>query len=155
MPLLPPLFPLSFVLSLLSIGLVGGGAYVLWEWYTGALVGTAYLVGGLAMAVWALAGRWVVLLLLGHGDPDGPDAVRSGEAHRLRRPDGTELRVERYGRADGPTVVLTHGWGTDSTEWCYARRALAARFRVLVWDLRGLGDYRGLGGRRRLVRRRR
>jgi pimeloyl-ACP methyl ester carboxylesterase len=49
------------------------------------------------------------------------------------------LRVERYGRPDGPTVVLTHGWGTDGTDWYYAKRALATRFRLLVWDLRGLG----------------
>src|SRR5687768_14050001 len=139
MLLATPAFPLSFLTGLLSIALVAGGAYTLWGWYTGVLAGTAYLVGGLAMALWALAGRWITLRLLGRGESDQPTSERSGTVLPLQRPDGTRLRVERYGPTDGPTVVLTHGWGTESTEWHYARRALAERYRVLVWDLRGLG----------------
>ena len=139
MLLAPPAFPLSFLVGLLSLALVGGGAYTLWGWYTGALVGTAYLAGGLLMVGWSVAGRWVALLLLGKPEPDSPTEERTGEALGVQRPDGTVLRVERSGQADGPTVVLTHGWGTNSTEWYYAKRTLGARFRVLVWDLRGLG----------------
>ena len=140
MPLVPPAFPLSFLVGLLSLALVGGGAYALWGWYTGALAATAYLVGALAALLWAVAGRSVTLLLLGRGETDGPTEARTGEVHHLTRPDGTALHVERYGLADGPTVILTHGWGMNSTEWYYAKRALAARYRVLVWDLRGLGE---------------
>src|SRR5688500_7652145 len=134
-----PVFPLTFLLGLLSLGLAGGGAYVLWGWYTGALFGTAYLVAGLGMTLWALGGRWMALLLLGRHETEGPTTERPGEAVTLTRPDGTRLRVERYGRAEGPTVVLSHGWGMESTEWQYARRALEARYQVLVWDLRGVG----------------
>jgi pimeloyl-ACP methyl ester carboxylesterase len=142
MLLVPPAFPLSFFVGLLSVAIVGGGAYALWGWFAGALVGTAYLWAGLAAMLWAFAGRWLALLLLGRGEPDSPTLERTGEVLTLGRPDGTALRVERYGRTDGPMVVLTHGWGTDSTEWYYAKRALGARFRVLVWDLRGLGKSR-------------
>ncbi|HXI15210.1 MAG TPA: alpha/beta hydrolase [Chloroflexota bacterium] len=140
MLLAPLAFLLTFPLSLLAPAILGGGVYVLWGWYSGALVGAAYLVGGLALTVWALTGRWIVLLLLGRNETDAPTRIRSGEVIELKRPDGTRLRVERYGRPDGPTVLLTHGWGTDSTEWQYARQALGSRFRVLVWDLRGLGQ---------------
>ena len=139
MLLVPPAFPLSFFVGLLSLALLGGGGYALWGWYTGALIGAGYLWGGVAALAWALFGRWVVLLLLGRGEADPPTEERAGEALTLKRPDGTALRVERYGRADGPTVLLTHGWGVNGTEWYYARRALGARYRVLVWDLRGLG----------------
>ena len=139
MLLATPAFPLTFLLGLLSLGLAGGGAYALWGWYTGALVGTVYLMSGVGMALWALVGRWVALLLLGRREADSPTTERPGEAVELSRPDGTRLRVERYGRSEGPTVVLSHGWGMESTEWQYARRALEARYRVLVWDLRGLG----------------
>jgi pimeloyl-ACP methyl ester carboxylesterase len=62
-----------------------------------------------------------------------------GEVHRLRRPDGTELQVECYGPPDAPALVLTHGWGCDSTEWYYLKRQLAAHFRLIVWDLPGVG----------------
>ena len=140
MPLVPPAFPLSFLVGLLSVALVGGGAYALWGWYTGALATTAFLVGGLAALLCAVAGRGLALLLLGRGETDGPTEARTGELYPLTRPDGTTLRVERYGLATGPTVILTHGWGMNSTEWFYARRALAAHYRVFVWDLRGLGE---------------
>jgi pimeloyl-ACP methyl ester carboxylesterase len=58
---------------------------------------------------------------------------------RLGRPDGSELQVECYGPEDAPPIILTHGWGTDRTEWDYLRPALAGRFRLIAWDLPGLG----------------
>jgi pimeloyl-ACP methyl ester carboxylesterase len=69
----------------------------------------------------------------------GPDSSREGEAHRLTRPDGSVLQVEMYGPKDGPPIVLTHGWGVDSTEWTYLKRQLSDRYRLIVWDLPGLG----------------
>ena len=44
-----------------------------------------------------------------------------------------------YGPSDAPPIVLTHGWGADSTEWYYAKKALSRRFRLIAWDLPGLG----------------
>ena len=40
---------------------------------------------------------------------------------QLGRPDGSQLRVECYGREDAPSIILTHGWGTNSTEWDYLK----------------------------------
>ena len=70
---------------------------------------------------------------------DEPRDLRTGEKHRIRRPDGSELQVECYGPADGPPVILTHGWGATSTEWYYLKKHLTDRFRLIVWDLPGLG----------------
>ena len=73
-------------------------------------------------------------------EPDeDPRAERTGEVHTIRRPDGSELRVECYGPADAPPIVWTHGWGANSTEWFYAKKHLAGRFRLIVWDEPGLG----------------
>ncbi len=71
--------------------------------------------------------------------PEAPRSLRTGQVHCLRRPDGTELRVETYGPDDAPPIVLTHGWGANSDEWYYQKRYLAGRFRLIVWDLAGLG----------------
>jgi pimeloyl-ACP methyl ester carboxylesterase len=49
------------------------------------------------------------------------------------------LYVERYGPPDAPPLVLAHGWGASAAEWAYCRRALAGRFRLLAFDLRGHG----------------
>ena len=77
--------------------------------------------------------------------PPGPEADedpredRTGAVHVIRRPDGSELRVECHGPVDGPPIVFTHGWGANSTEWFYQKRHLADRFRLIVWDEPGLG----------------
>lgn len=70
---------------------------------------------------------------------DEPKPDRTGEIHQITRPDGSELRVECYGPADAPPLLLTHGWGCDSTEWFYQKRSLAERFRLIIWDEPGLG----------------
>jgi pimeloyl-ACP methyl ester carboxylesterase len=45
-----------------------------------------------------------------------------------------ELRVESYGRPDAPPIILTNGWGANSTEWDYLKKELADDFRLIVWD---------------------
>jgi pimeloyl-ACP methyl ester carboxylesterase len=143
MPFTPFVLPITWTLGLLSLVLLGGGAYLIWLWYVGAVVGAAYLAVGCASVIWTFAGRWIILLLWRRPGADEPHGTRTGSTRSIRRPDGTELRVELYGRPDGPTIILTHGWGTNSTEWYYAKRALADRFRLIVWDLPGLGKSRG------------
>jgi pimeloyl-ACP methyl ester carboxylesterase len=128
----------TWLLALLSLALLGAGVYLLWAWAVGVVVGTAWLVAGLAMILWTFIGRWVVLLLRRPG-PDEPGVVPPEAVLRLERPDGTALSVATYGPPDAPALVLTHGAGTDATSWYYAQRHLADRFRLIAWDLPGLG----------------
>lgn len=143
MPYVPFLIPITWLVGLLSLALLGGGVYLLWAWYVGALVGTAYLVGGLVATIWTFVGHRVVLLLMRRAGRDEPKATRDGEVRRVARPDGSELQVEVYGPPSGPTILMTHGLGTHSTAWYYAKKQLAERFRLIVWDLPGLGKSRG------------
>jgi pimeloyl-ACP methyl ester carboxylesterase len=53
--------------------------------------------------------------------------------------DGTHLHVEEYGRVDGPTVVLSHGWTCSTLFWAPVVRALSSDFRVIAYDQRGHG----------------
>ena len=57
----------------------------------------------------------------------------------VQAPDGSSLRVESFGDTRGPTIILTHGWGLNSTAWWYTKKALGDRFRLITWDLPGLG----------------
>ena len=53
---------------------------------------------------------------------------------------GARLRVHEYGDADGPVVVLQHGWPQTARAWRHIAPALAADgWRVLCPDLRGFG----------------
>lgn len=132
----------QWLVGLALLVLLGGGIYLVWAWWTGVVVGTAYLVAGLAMLAPTLLGRPLVLLLRRPGR-DEPRLERGGVVQRIERPDGTTLHVESYGPAEALPIVLTHGWGTNSTVWYYVKKALSSRFRLICWDLRGLGESTG------------
>jgi pimeloyl-ACP methyl ester carboxylesterase len=162
MAMIPSAIIVVWLSGLLSVGLIGGGAALVWAWYRDAWVSnavldrtvfdpqlglnwpTAMLAVGICLLVWAVAGglllRLVAALKPGRQPTDdNPKHSRDGHVHRLERPDGTVLQVESYGPSDAPPLILTHGWGTTSTEWYYLKRQLGQRFRLIVWDLPGVG----------------
>lgn len=136
---MPHNFLFVWLVQLLSIGVLGGGIYILYEWYERELVGTFYLVAGLVIVLWSFGGRLISLPLLRRPGVEEPKFMRSQTVQRLRRPDGSVLQVEFFGPEDGQPIILSHGWGPNSTVWYYAKRQLSDRFRVIVWDLPGLG----------------
>jgi pimeloyl-ACP methyl ester carboxylesterase len=139
-------FPLllTWLAGLFSLALIGGGVYLIWAWYVGAVVGTAYLVAGVVMTLLTFVGRWIVLMFHPRG-PDEPHTLQPDSEVRLTRPDGTSLYVERYGPTEAPAIVLTHGAGANRTSWYYAIRSLSERFQVIVWDMPGLGHSQKAG----------
>lgn len=101
---------------------------------------TAMLVGGLCLLLWSTMGRLLnPLRLFAAGTEPQPD-MPPGEILHLKQLDGTEIHIEIRGRADAPTVVLTHGWSLSSSEWKYLQRHWGDKFRTVVWDLPGLGN---------------
>lgn len=136
------LMPLDFLLrwlsSLLTIALLGGAGYILYQWYEGELVSNRWLVLGVVLLLWSCLGFLPILLLRRPGR-DEPKPIRSDRVQRLTRPDGSEINIEFYGSDHAPTLILTHGWGPDSLVWYYAKKQLTEQFRVIVWDLPGLG----------------
>ena len=153
-------------LGLFSWILLGAGIYVGHKWYERAWsydfdhqrsyfdphIGynheTLLLFIAVALLLWVFAGGLVVRGILGvflKTQSPGrraaqPKHSREGATvSRLGRPDGSELRVESYGNADATPIILTHGWGANSTEWNYLKEELVNDFRLIVWDLPGLG----------------
>jgi pimeloyl-ACP methyl ester carboxylesterase len=103
----------------------------------------AILIAGIALILWSVGGGWISSMPFVRSDPESVSEVLPGTVYRLTRPDGTELHIETSGPADGMPVILTHGWTLDSNEWRETRKALEGRFRVIVWDLPGLGRSKG------------
>lgn len=54
------------------------------------------------------------------------------------RLNGIEIDYEVTGQ--GPVLLLSHGYGSTRHMWDDQHRALADRWRVVSWDMRGHGD---------------
>ena len=143
-------------LSLASLAILGATGYLLWSWHDGYWVldaqGVAHqlhepwrLWTAVALLAWSLLGRFLMTPLLAKPDTD-PTRPERGDHQMIVSPTGSTLYVEVHGPKDAPPVILTHGWGLDSTIWYYLRRHLSQRFRVIVWDLPGLGRSRTASG---------
>ena len=147
---MPIIFLPRLLLQIVSLALLGLGAWLLWSWWrgddvvnaAGVVVGRVHgaawrLWTGLGLFAWSLGGgRLLVSALI----PGGHSPMQARTAsHDVLAPDGSKLHVETSGLSTGPTIILTHGWGLNSTAWGDAKQALGSRFRVIVWDLPGLG----------------
>ncbi|AXC16305.1 putative hydrolase (plasmid) [Acidisarcina polymorpha] len=97
--------------------------------------------GPLTLGVFLLLLPLIGLPLIASAFPVGSDEPKAmyGEVHTLKRADGTTIHAEIFGPQDAPVLIFTHGWSTDEAEWYYAKRELAGRFRIITWDLSGLG----------------
>lgn len=148
---MPPIILILFLLNALSLGILGGAGWLGWTWYDGAVVQTPNgdltrvredwrLWVAMGLLAWSFLGRFVVLTLLakpdGKADPSRPTRL---QGRQIQGHAGASLYVESSGPATAPTLVLTHGWGLDSTIWYLVRRTLGHRYRVIAWDLPGLG----------------
>jgi pimeloyl-ACP methyl ester carboxylesterase len=136
---------------------LGAGGYLLWSWYDGALIlndaGDLVRVRedwrlwtAIGLLAWSLLGRFLVTLLLA-GPDRRPSRRERANGHQRTGASGSTLYVEQHGPEDAPVILFTHGWGLDSTVWSYAKTDLADRFRLILWDLPGLGRSKRAAGR--------
>ena len=85
----------------------------------------------------------------GGGPPLSPLRWRAGRrrlsprsratVEHLPGPYGTTLHFEIHGPPEAPPLLVTHGWGVTSAQWYYLLQDVGERFRLVVWDLPGLG----------------
>lgn len=153
---MPLLGLIRFFTTLLSLAILAAAGYLLWSWYDGHLVRDAAgvlqrereswrLFTGLGLLAWSFIGRTILPLLLAGRDVRATRATR-GSGQTIASPTRSSLYVESHGPAGAPAIIFTHGWGMDSTFWNYAKQDLGDRFRLVLWDLPGLGKSKA-GGR--------
>ncbi len=147
---MPLIMMVRLMMSFISLAVTALLGYLLWTWYQGDYVrdihGTLYQVRenwrlwtAVALAVWSFGGGSLLIKpFLAKRDTDPVDPKR-GKGETIKGANGASLYVESTGPADAPVIILTHGWGLDSTIWDYAKRDLSQKFRVVTWDLPGMG----------------
>ncbi len=93
---------------------------------------------GIALLLFTFSGRGLLRLRY-HSGADEPKELHSEVVKTVQAPNGAKIHMEIFGRPDAPTLLFTHGWSTDNTEWYYAKRQLAQQFQLVFWDIPGLG----------------
>lgn len=151
---MPFLSIVRFLATLVSLGLLGLTAYLLWVWYDGDLVRQANgdlvrvredwrIWTAIGLGLFSFLGKFLAVPLLARPDAGEPSLPERGAGQIVEQPGGSQIYVEETGLQSGPTLILTHGWALDSTIWHYARQSLHKSFRIIVWDLPGLGRSKG------------
>ena len=151
---MPLLSIVRFLTALLSLALVVLTIYLVWRWNEGELVrqGDGDLVRvredwrlwlALALGAFSLLGKLVLVPLLAKPDKGEHSREDRGNGQIRQHANGASVYVEELGLNNSPTLILTHGWAMDSTIWHYAKQSLANSFRLIVWDLPGLGRSEG------------
>jgi pimeloyl-ACP methyl ester carboxylesterase len=57
----------------------------------------------------------------------------------IKRPDGTTINVEYYGKEDGQPIIFVHGLNANSKNWYYQRKYFEKTYRLIMMDLPGMG----------------
>lgn len=148
---------LRWIAGLLSLAILAAAVWLIWSWWPvdyRDLNGAVHQVRGPVWKLWtglgltafSFLGRFPILALF-KDQPKEPQVSRD-EGHRVTGPNGAALWVESYGPQGSPTIVFTHGWGLDSSVWSHVKAAFGDRFRLVMWDLPGLGRSKGPSGGR-------
>jgi pimeloyl-ACP methyl ester carboxylesterase len=135
--------PLPFLLNrltgLASLALLASGVWFVADWADSGARSQAWLYAGSVLVALGVFGRIPVTLLFRKQDGPSADDLPRGEIDTVMGAGGSRLHIESFGPRDGRPIVLTHAWGQDRTAWAETVRELSKRWRVIVWDLPGLG----------------
>src|SRR3954464_12719224 len=122
-------------------------AYYLWrEWdrYNNSIYDNyadRCLYGAIAILAFILLGKFLIKTLLSkkRKGEDEPQMFRAGRREMIKRPDGSNINVEYYGREDGQAIIFVHGLNANSKNWYYKLKYFEKKYRLIMMDLAGLG----------------
>ncbi len=142
---------------LLSVGLAIMGIALVILWFSGSVpsgsmgiagrfgpvAGLMVLAAGAGCLFWGIMGHRLQPARLRARKDGKVPITQPGDVQYLVRPDGSKLFVEANGDESLPTVVLIHGWSLNSGQWVYLQQEWRDKFRIVTWDLAGMGQSSG------------
>lgn len=99
------------------------------------------LYGVIALLLFILLGRFLIKSLLSkkRKGEDEPHMFDTNKRDAIKRPDGSTINVEYYGKQDGQPIIFVHGLNANIKNWYYQRKYFEENYRVVMMDLPGMG----------------
>jgi pimeloyl-ACP methyl ester carboxylesterase len=143
MPVLILAFVIAAILSF-AYPFVAWYLYRQWEQYRGTVeddYAQRCLYGAIAGLLFILLGRFLIKALLSkrRKGEDEPQMFKAKKSESIKRPDGTVLNVEHYGKEDGQPIIFVHGLNANSKNWYYQRKHFEENYHLIMMDLPGMG----------------
>src|SRR5687768_5501034 len=142
-----PLLLIAFLLAdLLSIAYPFIAYYLYKEWdkYRDTIeddYAQRCLYGAIALLLLILLGRFLIKAFLSKSrkGEDEPHMFNTHKRGRIKRPDGSIINVEYYGKDEGQTIIFVHGLNANIKNWYYQRKYFEKDYRLVMMDLPGMG----------------
>jgi pimeloyl-ACP methyl ester carboxylesterase len=99
------------------------------------------LYGAIALTLFIFLGRFLSTMLLSKRRPgeEEPHLFNSKIRETIKRPDGSSINIEYYGKEDAQPIIFIHGWNANIKNWFYQRKYFETNYRLIMMDLPGLG----------------
>lgn len=143
MPLLVLAF---FIADLLSIAYPFIAYYLYKEWdrYNNTIhdhYADRCLYGAIAILLFILLGKFLIKLLLSkkRKGEEEPHMFTTNKFDRVKRPDGSDINIEYYGKEDGQPIIFVHGLNANIKNWYYQVKYFEKNYRLIMMDLPGMG----------------
>lgn len=142
-----PLYILAFFFTdLLSLAFPFVAYYLYREWYKyHNTLNNAYaqrcMYGVIALLAVMLLGKFLIRILLSKGrkGEDEPHLFDTNKRDTIKRPDGSTINVEHYGKLDGQAIIFVHGLNASIKNWYYQRKYFEKNYHLIMMDMPGMG----------------
>src|SRR4051812_47927267 len=99
------------------------------------------LYGAIALLLFIVLGKFLIKALLSKSrkEEDEPHMFDTDKRETIKRPDGSTINVEYYGKQDGQPIIFVHGLNANIKNWYYQRKYFEKDYRLIMMDLAGMG----------------
>jgi pimeloyl-ACP methyl ester carboxylesterase len=144
--IMPLLLLAFFIADLLSIAYPFVAYYLYKEWdrYNNTIhddYADRCLYGAIAILLFILLGKLLIKALLSkrRKGEDEPHRFDTNKFDRVKRPDGSVINVEYYGKEDRQPIIFVHGLNANIKNWYYQFKYFEKDYRLIMMDLPGMG----------------
>jgi pimeloyl-ACP methyl ester carboxylesterase len=145
-PVMPLLLLVFFIADLLSLAYPFIAYYLYREWdkYHNTInddYAQRCLYGAIALLLFILLGKFLIKILVSKNrkGEDEPHMFNPKKRDSIKRPDGTIINVEYYGKEDGQAIIFVHGLDASIKNWYYQRKHFEKNYRLIMMDMPGMG----------------